>query len=158
MLHQELDPVVIPPNDLADGFEHAADAPLGHFEQDALGLVDHLIDLFPFLVGQSSNLAGGGNQAAHSGGALNNVRIVLDVHRRGHHGDQGRQIGRSADRVQRALPGEFVHDGNKVRRLAPLMKGRNGPVDGPVGVAVKVIRLQKRTHLDDRIGVDQQAA
>ena len=96
MAVQVLDAVDHIAHDLAYRRQIAAHPAFGDTEDELLGPIDHLVHVLGFLVGQGGDLAGGTDQAAQGGGALDNASIIFDMDRGGHTVDQGRDIGQPA--------------------------------------------------------------
>ena len=117
-----------------------------------------LADVRRVVVADGGDLAGGADQVAQDGLALDDPAVVDGVDRRGRQVDERRQVGRAADLLQRVVAGQDLRDGDDVHRLAPLVQLEDGLVDGAVGLAVEVRRPQEVRHLDDRVAVDQQGA
>ena len=104
------------------------------------------------------DLAGGADQLAQHGGALDNVAVVLDVDRGRHGVDQVHDVGRAADFVELPPPLQLVANRHKIRRLAAFVQVENRLVDPAVLFLIKILRLEKRGDLDDRVGIDQGRA
>ena len=104
------------------------------------------------------DLARGGDQVAEHRLALDDPRVVLDVHRGGDHVHHRRQVRRPAHGIQPLAAGELVPQRDKVDRLALCVQREHRLVDVGVLLPIEVGRVEEVRDLQDRVGVDQQRA
>jgi hypothetical protein len=153
-----LDAVVVPADHVLDGGQVARDAPLRDAEQRLLGLVNRLVDVLRFLVGQLGDLAGRAQQAPANGGLFDDVAVGLDVDGAGDGVDQVRDVGRAADLLQLAPALQFVAQCDEVDRLAPLVERKYGFVDPGILLDVEILPLQEGGDTKQCFGIDEEGA
>jgi hypothetical protein len=105
-------------DDLLDLHELRRRPALGDVENRPLSEVEGILHLEIVAESESDDRCAGVDQPAHGRGALDNPGVILDVNRRWHDVDEGRQIGESADLIELIAPSELVGEGEHVGRVA----------------------------------------
>ncbi len=155
---EEVDAVHHIPHHRADGHQLPVDAAFADAKDQLLGPIHHVIHIVAFVVGQLGDATGGVDQTAQDGRALDDAGVVVHIDGRGRAVDQLGDIGRAADLFQATAALQLVHQGDKVRRLPPLVEQQHGLVDPGVALPEKVLGAQEVGDLDDGVRVDEQRA
>ena len=129
--------------------------PLADVEQLALGPVDRLLDLGRVLVADPGDLAGGRDEVAQDGLALDDPGVLDGVD--GGRGlvRQARQVRAAADGLELVRPLERLGDGDDVDRLALVEQLEHRGVDRAVRGPIEVLGAEELGDLDDRIAIDE---
>ena len=127
------------------------EAPLADVENSLLGLIHHIINAGPFVVGDRSDLIGGVDHLAADGISLHDAAIGFGVERRWHLIDKRCQIGRSADLAQLAAPVQFIGNSQQVNRDALFVQAGERFPDPLVSVNVEIIRSSEIGQCHNRL-------
>ena len=144
--------------DLADGEDVAGVDLVGDAEDQAFGLVQHLLRNSFRGVGGSHHAGGALDDLPQDGGPAHDGGVVLHVEGRGHGRCQFHDPILAAHVGQRAVARQLVAQRDVVRLFVASGEGGNRGEDGPVGFAVEVVRPDLPGDAGYGLGVDEQAA
>ena len=143
---------------LAEGDEVAGGVGVADAEEDVFGLLEGEIDVGGVGVADGCDVGGGLDESAQGGRLVDDLGVVLGVEGGGHAGDEGAEVGLSADALEALLEEELAGDADLVDGLAALVEGVAGFVAVAVGLAVEVLGADERRYAVDRLPVDEQGA